>query len=375
MAAAKAMFPLANEELLEVLVVLSTDEDPEVRSAVQSTLETLKPESFIDLASDQKTSPDMLSFLCLWPRASRELIEAAIFNNLTPDGALAHLAGHTKDANVIEIISLKQQNLIRTPGIIEAILNNPARTPEAERRAREVRAEFFEKEFGAQMVAQEQRIRDEAEQIRATLAADTITVSGLDDLIRLGLIEEGIDDQLVVEYEKEFGPFDDMEIIHEEQFDVDRVLTEVALEGGVEIHPERLPVFQRIAMMSIKERVLLAIKGTHEARMILVRDPNRIVASAVLKNPRITDQEIEVVASVKTAPEEVLRQIGQSRAWTRSYIVIHNLVRNPRTPIAVSLNFLNRILTRDLRQLSQNKNIPDVIRTTSARMFLKRSGA
>lgn len=375
MAAAKGMFPLANEELLELLVLLSSDEDADVRGAVQSTLETLKPESFIELAANPKTPPDLLSFLCLWPRASRELVEAAIFNNLTPDGALAHLAGHTKDANVIEIISLKQQSLIRTPDIIEAILANSARTPEAERRAREVREEFFEKQFGAQMVAQEQRIRDEAEQIRATLAADTITVSGLDDLVRLGLVEEGIDDQIVFEYEQEFGPFDNMEIIEAEQFDVDRILTQVAIEDGMEIHPERLPVFQRIAMMSIKERVLLAIKGTHEARMILVRDPNRIVAAAVLRNPRITDQEIETVASVKTAPEDVLRQIGQNRAWTRSYLVIHNLVRNPRTPIATSLNFLNRILTRDLRQLSTNKNIPDVIRTMAARMFIKRSGA
>lgn len=374
MAAAKGMFPLANEELLEVLVVLSRDENEEVRGAVQSTLETLKPESFIEMATDSNTSPDTLSFLCLWPRASRELIEAAIFNKITPDGALAHLAGHTKDANVIEIISLKQQSLIRTPDIIDAILANPVRTPEAERRAREVRQEFFEKEFGAQMVAQEQRVRDEAEQIRATLAADTITVSGLDDLIRLGLIEEGVDDRLVFEYEHEFGPFDDMEIIEEEQFDLDRVLTEVSIEEGQEINPDRLPVFQRIAMMSIKDRVMLAIKGTHEARMILVRDPNRIVASAVLRNPRVTDQEIETIASIKTAPEDVLRQIGQNRAWTRSYTVIHNLVRNPRTPIAVSLNFLNRIMTRDLRQLSNNKNIPDVIRSTSARMFIKRNG-
>jgi len=375
MAAAKGMFPLANEELLEVLVVLSKDESEEVRGAVQSTLETLKPESFVEMATDPKTSPEMLSFLCLWPHASRELVEAAIFNNVTPDGALAHLAGHTKDANVIEIISLKQQSLIRTPDIIEAILTNPARTPEAERRAREVRHEFFEKEFGAQMVAQEQRVRDEAEQIRATLAADTITVSGLDDLIRLGLIEEGVDDRLVAEYEQEFGPFDDMEIIEEAQLDLDRVLTEVSIEEGQEINPDRLPVFQRIAMMSIKDRVLLAIKGTHEARMILVRDPNRIVASAVLRNPRVTDQEIETIASIKTAPEDVLRQIGQNRAWTRSYTVIHNLVRNPRTPIAIGLNFLNRIMTRDLRQLSNNKNIPDVIRTTAARMFIKRNSA
>jgi hypothetical protein len=74
-------------------------------------------------------------------------------------------------------------------------------------------------------------------------------------------------------------------------------------------------------------------------------------------------------------PEEVLRQIGYTRSWTRSYVVIHNLVRNPRTPIATSLNFINRIQTRDLRVLSQNKNIPDVIRQTANRLYLKRAGA
>ena len=108
--------------------------------------------------------------------------------------------------------------------------------------------------------------------------------------------------------------------------------------------------------------------------MILVRDPNRMVASAVLRNPRVTETEIESISSIKTVPEDVLRQIGQSRAWTRSYTVIHNLVRNPRTPIAISLGFLNRIQTRDMRALSLNKNIPDVIRSTAYRLYLKRSG-
>jgi hypothetical protein len=136
-----------------------------------------------------------------------------------------------------------------------------------------------------------------------------------------------------------------------------------------------MPVFQQIAMMSVKDRVMLAIKGTREARMILVRDPNRIVAGAVLRNPRLTDQEVENISSIKTVPEDVLRQIGQNRSWTRAYPVIHNLVRNPRTPIAISLGFLNRIQTRDMRALSTNKNIPDVIRSTSYRLYLKRNGS
>jgi hypothetical protein len=377
MAAARGMLPLSNDEMLEVLVTLVSDDSEEVRAVASATLGTLDPHSFTALAADSAASPELLGFFCVWERAPRELLEAVVFNRATPDLALAQLASLSQDPGIIEAISLKQQSLIRAPQIIEAILANPARTAEAERRAREVRQEFFEKQFGAQMVADEMRARTDAEaaQRAAEEAAQaTVLVEGIEDLVRLGLIEEGIDDSVLEEYESEFGPFDSSPPPATGQLDIERFVAELESEGG-EISPERLPVFQQIALMSIKDRVMLAIKGTREARVLLVRDPNRVVATAVLRNPRLTDLEVEQISAIKTVPEDVLRQIGQNRAWTRSYTVIHNLVRNPRTPIAISLGFLNRIQTRDLRVLGLNKNIPDVIRTTSARLYIKRGGS
>jgi hypothetical protein len=367
MAAAKGMLPLTSEEMLEVLVALLSDESDEVKDAAKETIDRLDPGLFDAMAADEKSAPDVLGFLCIWPRLPREIVESVVFNRMTPDWALAKLASSSKNSAVIEAISLKQQSLIRSPEIIDAILLNPARSPEAERRAREVREEFFEKQFGARLVAEEQRVRAEAEAAHAT-----VTVEGIEDLVKLGLIEEGIDDAIVAEYEAEFGPLDKNVPATDGQLDVDRIASEVAFQDDG-LPPERLPVFQQIALMSIKDRVLLAIKGTREARLVLIRDPNRIVACAVLRNPRLTDTEIESISAIKTVPEDVLRQIAQSRAWTKSYTVIHNLVRNPRTPISASLSFLNRIQTRDLRSLSSNKNIPDVIRTTASRIYIKRS--
>jgi hypothetical protein len=60
--------------------------------------------------------------------------------------------------------------------------------------------------------------------------------------------------------------------------------------------------------------------------------------------------------------DDVLRTIGMARAWTKSYAVVHALVRNPKTPLALSMNFLQRINDRDLRGLSTNRNIPEVLR-------------
>lgn len=374
LAAARGLLPLSNEELLESVVTLSADPSDAVRQAATSTLDTLDPEAFANLASEAEASPELLGFLCLWPRARQELVEAVIFNPATPDAALLQLASHTSNPRIIEAISLKQQSLIRSPEIIAAILANGARSLEAERRAREVREEFFEKQFGAKMIAGEQRARSDANRVAEAEARDTVKVGGIEDLIRLGLVEDGIDDSLVTDYEQEYGPFDMLPPSPDEQMDIAQTVSEVFTEA-TEIYVDRIPVFQRIALMSIKERVMLAIKGTREARMILVRDANKMVAGAVLRNPRLTENEVETISSIKTVPEEVLRHIGHTRSWTRNYVVIHNLIRNPRTPIATGLNFINRIQTRDLRVLSQNKNIPDVIRQTANRLYLKRAGA
>ncbi|HLG13868.1 MAG TPA: hypothetical protein VJH03_04980 [Blastocatellia bacterium] len=376
MAAAKGMVPFANEELLEALVALTADPGEDVRAAAAATLQTLDPASFGALAGDAAAPPDVLGFLCVWARTPREIVELAVFNRSTPDAALTQLAARSHDASIIEAISVKQQALIRCPDIIDAILSNSSRSPEAERRALEVRQEFFQKEFGIRMVAEEQRLREQAEaQERAAREArgSAVTVEGIEDLVRLGLIEEGIDDSILVEYEQEFGPFDVSPPPIEQQIEFEETVSQIEPEE-LKVPVERLPVFQQIALMSIKDRVMLAIKGTREARVILIRDSNRMVAGAVLRNPRLTDAEIESISSLRTVPEDVLRQIGQNRAWMRSYAVIHNLVRNPRTPIPTSLGFLNRIQTRDLRILATNKNIPDVIRTTANRLFLKRGG-
>jgi hypothetical protein len=377
------MIPLANDDMLEVLVVLASDADEEIRNTAAMSIDNLDPQSFAPMAVNADAPAEVLGFLCLWSNTPHEILESVIFNRSTPDAALARLAHQTRDPQVLEAISLKQQSLIHVPDIIDAILSNPARTPEAERRATEVRQEFFEKRFGARMIADEQRARAEAEateQAERDSVRNAIVVDSLEDLVRLGLIDElasSIDDEILIEYEAEVGPLDTASP-SADRLEIESLLGEVLTSE--EIFPEaksipsdRMAIFQQIALMSIKDRVLLGIKGTREARMILVRDPNRIVAGAVLRNPRITDNEIEYISSLKTAPEDVLRQIGQKRAWSRSYGVIHNLVRNPRTPIAISLGFLNRIQTRDLRNLGTNKNIPDVIRTTSSRMYLKRS--
>ncbi|HXE81499.1 MAG TPA: hypothetical protein VNK41_12150 [Vicinamibacterales bacterium] len=118
----------------------------------------------------------------------------------------------------------------------------------------------------------------------------------------------------------------------------------------------------RLALLSVMERIKVAMRGTREERAVLVRDPNRLVASAVLSSPKLTESEIESFARMANVSEEVLRVIATNRAWVKNYSVVLNLVRNPKTPVAHSLHLLNRLTERDVKTLTTDRNIPEPLR-------------
>ena len=114
--------------------------------------------------------------------------------------------------------------------------------------------------------------------------------------------------------------------------------------------------------MGVMEKVKVATRGTREERSILVRDPNRMVAAAVLSSPKLTDQEVEGFAKMANVTDDVLRVIGQNRQWTKRYGVVAGLVRNPKTPVAISMNLLQRINDKDIRLIALDRNVPEPVR-------------
>ncbi len=119
---------------------------------------------------------------------------------------------------------------------------------------------------------------------------------------------------------------------------------------------------ERIAEMNPAQKLQLAMRGTREARAILVRDPNRLVAMAVLSSPKISESEVEHIAKTSNVSEDILRTIGQTRAWAKNYSIVSALARNSKTPIAVSLNLLSRLMEKDVKALTTDRNVPDVVR-------------
>jgi hypothetical protein len=127
---------------------------------------------------------------------------------------------------------------------------------------------------------------------------------------------------------------------------------------------------KRIAGMNVAQRLTLATKGSREERSILIRDPNKIVAAAVLSSPKLTEMEVESIARMANVSEDVLRIISTSRAWMKNYQVALSLAKNPKTPVAVSMNLLARLNERDLKMISTDRNVPDVLRMTARKKLV-----
>ncbi len=132
---------------------------------------------------------------------------------------------------------------------------------------------------------------------------------------------------------------------------------------------KRDSTLQKIAKLDIKGRIALAMRGNKEDRTILIRDSTKLVALAVLESPKITDAEVEKIALQKNVLESVLRAIPMKRKFAKNYNIMRNLVYNPRTPLDASLGLMKQLLTRDLKNLSENKEVSDTVRKTATRMF------
>jgi hypothetical protein len=146
---------------------------------------------------------------------------------------------------------------------------------------------------------------------------------------------------------------------------------EALAEAAAAAEPDaarRQTLIQRLAKMTVAQRVQFAMKGGSEARRTLIRDTNKVVQRAVLQSPRLTDQEVEAFASMTSLTDEILRLIAGNRAFRKNYTVVRNLLNNAKTPLDVSLHMLPMLNAVDLKRLTSNKNVPETLRTTAVKL-------
>jgi len=136
---------------------------------------------------------------------------------------------------------------------------------------------------------------------------------------------------------------------------------------------KKLSLMAKIARLDVGEKAKLARTGDKAVRSLLIKDANKQVSMAVMENPRITIQEIELISASRNVTEDILREIGKNKDWSKNYTVMLSLVNNPKTPVGVSLTHINKLLIRDLRFIAKSKGIPEAIRVTAKKIVQKKA--
>jgi hypothetical protein len=150
--------------------------------------------------------------------------------------------------------------------------------------------------------------------------------------------------------------------------------------AALALHPKtpaqdgkKLTLLQRLARMSVSERVKTAFTGGREERAVLIRDPAKIVQNAVLSSPKLTDPEVEAFAAAKNVHDNVLREINRNRRFIKNYAVQRNLVVNPKTPVEISLTLIRNLMVYDLKALQRSRNVSETIRSVAQKLYREKS--
>ena len=145
------------------------------------------------------------------------------------------------------------------------------------------------------------------------------------------------------------------------------VKPEQALETSYDNNDET-NINKMIQTMTIGEKIKFAMTGNKEARGIFLKEANKMIIAATLKNPRITEDEIMQLALTKGTSDDTLRQISRGKEWMKNYQIKYALVTNAKTPITISMSLINQLYLHDLKKLAKSKSIPSVIAATAKKV-------
>ena len=308
--AARGMVPLPPEELVRAIATIMVSGDARLAAIAAESFKQFDAGSLKSAVLSLGVRTEQLAAVARHTEDA-SVLEPLIRHKAVSNETLAWLAERV-DAPLQDIIVTNQTRLIAAPVIVERLFENPRLSPEIRRRADEFLEEFFLKQERERDAAGEMEEAVEAEVPAAPVPAAEVDEAGLTEAAKRSL-------------------------------------------------------FARVATMTVVQKIRLAYRGNKEERMFLVQDRNRLVSAAVLKSPKTRDGDAEAIANMKSVSEDVLRGITFRRDWMRHYGIMRNIVKNPRSPIDVTLSLVIRLNAKDQKTLASDRNVPDAVRAFARR--------
>jgi hypothetical protein len=374
--AARGALSLPPDETIEILVYLALHHKLFGERA-RLTLAGWDEKASAGVAANPKTTAEVLEYLISPENLRVALLPALAENPSVKEEALDALAV-SGSRSILETL-MKSARVMSSPRLLQALQTNPNLRPnEAE-------------EIGEKLAASEPNPATEGASANGETAAEPI-----DEVVEVAVkkfLEENAV-ELAAEKDKLFQPLEGAleeagltsasDAASGDAPKPDALKPDAAKEEAPKAPeaakpaPAKKPVpgatdrdsaLQKISKLGIQGRITLAMRGTKEERAILIRDSTKLVCIAVLDSPKVSDGEVEKFALQKNVLEAVLRGIPMRRKFAKNYVIMRNLVFNPRTPLDLSLSLMKNLLVHDLKNLSGNKEVSETVRKLALRMF------
>jgi len=337
--AARGLLPLGNEDRIRALLAVMHDGDSAIASAARDTFSAVPPDELVAFLEDGEPTPAELDAV---GRHSQDhfVLERVIRHRQVGDETLLALApivtGAPQDALIVN-----QVRLLRQPSLIRALLDNPELTADGRRRLKELEEEFFDKE--ARRREQERQRREEEHRREEQEAKGIVFEDAAEAEPSVGG-EEGLPVGEAPEGEEGFSSSSTAQI------------------------------YRRISVMTVKEKVELAQKGTKEERRILIGDVNKLVSMAVLSAESITLSEVEGFCMMRHLHADLFQEIASTREWIKRSKIQLALVTNPAVPLNITLPLVKFLSMRELRHVMKDRNLPEGVRSTARKILLDKRG-
>ncbi len=333
---------LGPEHIVTVVAALTEHADAAVSSVAKATLAALPP-VVLGPALAAALQPYVVELLARALPAGSDALEKVAAQPRIADDTLVWLA-KTGGERVTEVIATNETRLLASPDVIAALyLNKATRMSTAERLIDLAARNGVEvKGIGA--------FREAAAALEGELIAEATDEPSPDDLAfdEAGAVAAAVDG----EAEHAFEQGDDGE---------EKPVAKV------------LPLHAALAQMPISSKIRRAILGTAAERSLLVRDKNKLVASAAIRSPQVQEPEVVRFSASKNTHDDVLRIIGNNGEWLKNHQIKFNLVSNPRTPFVVASKLVLHMREHELKALERSRDVSAPVRQAATQQ-LKRKG-
>jgi hypothetical protein len=330
---ARGMAPLPAGEMLDLLICLINDSDIEISLQAKKSIEDWDENEILSQLQQKDCPTSVLEYFssCKYPES---FLQSIIENSSSSGEIIASLAA-SAPPRLLETILDNRTRILEFPQILERIHSNPFVTLEVLRLAKEIEDAFLgskRKEYAIEPSVKQELENSQELQHRSEFESE----------IELLISEPPLED--------------------------------LALEGlPIEGSDRETAITNRLSSMPAREKIQYALFGSREIRAMLVRDTNKEIARAVLRSPKLRENEVESFAAMRNVAEDVLREIGNSREWIKGYAIVHTLIKNPKTPPAISQRLMFRLRTQDLTLMTRDRSISDMVRHNATRLLKQRA--